>query len=196
MNKNLIKWAITVLCVILAVILVFVVTNIDKDKSGGNIITGFFTPDEEKTSDNKSENIPESEEDWADPVIGEDDGFEGSDVPAQSHSSAESNSSVSTSSSEGSSSNSNNAPSINSSSKPSGGSSSSGSSSGSSEAPKALGFEEYIAMSGEEQKKYMESFSSVEAFFAWYNDAKAKYDEENAGIEIDGEINLGDYINP
>ena len=51
-------------------------------------------------------------------------------------------------------------------------------------------------MSGDEKKKYMYSFPSIEAYFDWYNAAKAKYDEENAGIEIEGSVNLGDYINP
>ena len=57
-------------------------------------------------------------------------------------------------------------------------------------------YEKYIAMSPEEQQKFIQTFENLEDYFAWYNEAKAKYDEENAGIEIDGEINLGDYINP
>lgn len=57
-------------------------------------------------------------------------------------------------------------------------------------------YEEYISMSPENQQKYMQSYENMEDFFAWYNNAKAKYDEENAGIEIDGSIDIGDYINP
>ena len=197
MNKNLISWAITALCVVLAVVLIFAVTKLDEDKSVGGIITGFFTPEEEKPSDNKNEAVTEDEEDWADPVFGEDDGFEGSDIPAQNQSSAENNSSASSSSE--TSSNSNNAPSINNSSKPSGGSSSSGSSSdsssegsssGSSESPAkpgTLSYEEYMAMSGENQKAYMNSFDDIDDFFDWFDAAKAKYEEENPSIEIDGD---------
>ena len=38
----------------------------------------------------------------------------------------------------------------------------------------------------------MESFSSVEDFFAWYNAAKKEYDELKHDIEIsDGTIDLG-----
>ena len=51
-------------------------------------------------------------------------------------------------------------------------------------------------MSGAEQQEYMMSFSSIEAFFEWFNAAKAKYDAEHPSIEIggDGSIDLGDII--
>ncbi len=57
-------------------------------------------------------------------------------------------------------------------------------------------YEEYQAMTAETQKTFFEKFENVEAFFDWYNDAKAKYEKENAAIEIgNGEINLGDVLN-
>jgi len=61
----------------------------------------------------------------------------------------------------------------------------------------ALTYEEYQALTGAQQMAYMESFPSVEDFFAWYNEAKAKYDEEQNRIEIggDGNIDLDDIIN-
>lgn len=60
-----------------------------------------------------------------------------------------------------------------------------------------LTYEEYQALSGAEQMEYMNSFAAVEDFFAWYNEAKAKYDEEQNRIEIggDGSIDLDDIIN-
>lgn len=48
-------------------------------------------------------------------------------------------------------------------------------------------------MSGEEQQEFFESFDSVEAFFEWYNEAKAKYEAEHPSIEIggDGKVDAG-----
>ena len=57
-------------------------------------------------------------------------------------------------------------------------------------------YEKYIAMSPEEQQAYYKSFPSATEFFNWYNAAKEKYEAEQNYIEVDGEINLGDYINP
>jgi hypothetical protein len=45
-------------------------------------------------------------------------------------------------------------------------------------------FEEYCAMSAEDQMEFFESFASPADFFTWYNAAKEKYLEENPGIEI------------
>ena len=45
-------------------------------------------------------------------------------------------------------------------------------------------YESYQAMTGEEQMAFMESFESMEAFFAWFNAVKEEY-EENL-IVIDG----------
>lgn len=54
-------------------------------------------------------------------------------------------------------------------------------------------YERYMAMSGQEQMEFMESFSSVEAFFSWYNDAKAEYDAAHPDFEIgNGKIDLDD----
>lgn len=58
-----------------------------------------------------------------------------------------------------------------------------------------LSYEEYNALSGEEQQEYFNRFSSVEAFFEWYNEAKAKYEEEQGRVEITGsDINIGDIV--
>lgn len=50
--------------------------------------------------------------------------------------------------------------------------------------PEPLTYEEYGALSSQEQEAYFLSFSSIEAFFEWYNAAKQKYQEENPGVEI------------
>lgn len=53
-------------------------------------------------------------------------------------------------------------------------------------------YEAYHNMSGEEQKAFIDSFESIEAFFVWYNAAKAEYEAQNPGIDVgDGEIDLG-----
>ena len=50
-------------------------------------------------------------------------------------------------------------------------------------------------MSPNEQKKYMESFSDVDAFFDWYNESKKTYEKGNPSFEVgDGPINIGDII--
>jgi hypothetical protein len=56
----------------------------------------------------------------------------------------------------------------------------------------ALLYEEYFAMSSEEQVAHFNSFANVEDFFAWYNMAKADYAERHPDIEIgpDGSIPL------
>lgn len=48
----------------------------------------------------------------------------------------------------------------------------------------ALLYEEYVAMSSEEQVAHFNSFAGVEEFFAWYNMAKADYAERHPDIEI------------
>lgn len=56
-------------------------------------------------------------------------------------------------------------------------------------------YEKYNAMSGEEQMAFMQSFDTIEAFFAWLNNAKAEYEAANPAIEIgDGEIDIGAII--
>lgn len=50
--------------------------------------------------------------------------------------------------------------------------------------PEPLAYDEYMTMSSAEQEAYFNSFPSVEAFFAWFNAAKEKYQAEHPGIEI------------
>ena len=58
---------------------------------------------------------------------------------------------------------------------------------------KPLTYEEFWAMSGEEQLEYKESFDSPKDFYAWYDAAKAEYEAAHPGIDAgDGEINLGE----
>lgn len=54
-------------------------------------------------------------------------------------------------------------------------------------------YEKLLEMSGEEQQAFMESFESLEAFFAWLEEAKAEYEAKNPGIEIgtDGIVAIG-----
>lgn len=54
-------------------------------------------------------------------------------------------------------------------------------------------YENLMAMSGEDQKAFMESFGSMDAFFAWLDAAKAEHDAIKAPIEIgsDGVVNIG-----
>ncbi len=65
-----------------------------------------------------------------------------------------------------------------------------------SQSPKAITYEEYEAMSAEEQQAYYLSYSDPMDFFAWYNDAKAEYDAQNPGIEIGpgGSVDIGDFF--
>lgn len=52
-------------------------------------------------------------------------------------------------------------------------------------------YEAYHAMSGAEQKAYLESFESIEAFFEWYNAAAAEYEAAHPDIEIEnGSVDL------
>ena len=50
----------------------------------------------------------------------------------------------------------------------------------------SLTYEEFIAMSGAEQRKYQESFGDISKFFDWYNAAKEAYEKENPPIIIGG----------
>ena len=45
----------------------------------------------------------------------------------------------------------------------------------------------FKAMSAAEQRAFQESFSSLDAFFEWYNAAKEAYDKENPPIEVGGD---------
>ena len=56
-------------------------------------------------------------------------------------------------------------------------------------------YEKYISMSPEDQQAYFESYSSPDAFFKWFNAAKAEYDKNNDAIEVEGgNIDIGDYM--
>lgn len=47
-------------------------------------------------------------------------------------------------------------------------------------------YEEYLAMSPEEQQAFFESFDSVDAYFAWLNAAKAEYEEKQNASDLEG----------
>lgn len=56
-------------------------------------------------------------------------------------------------------------------------------------------YEKYNAMSGEEQMAYMQSFDTIEAFFVWYNNAKAEYEALHPDIVIGNDvIDAGDLV--
>lgn len=57
-----------------------------------------------------------------------------------------------------------------------------------------LTYEQYNALSAEEQEEYFHSFDTVEEFFAWYNKAKQEYENNQDYIEIGGnqDINIGE----
>lgn len=59
--------------------------------------------------------------------------------------------------------------------------------------PEEMTYEDFIALTPEEQRLYQESFNDLDAFFAWYTAAKEKYEKENPPIDIDGPIDLGKY---
>ena len=55
-------------------------------------------------------------------------------------------------------------------------------------------YERYHAMSGAEQKKFMDSFGSVEAFFEWYSKAKEENDALTERIAADSlEIDMSAF---
>lgn len=209
-NKKIMAVMGAVVAILLAMLVIYAVSSllnsgngpVNIENSGENSSDAFLSSDDETF-----EPIYEGAagvEDWDEPTVGDDDGFEGSVVPGSSSTSSSASSSESGSSSANSNSSSGNSSSggsisggnTNSGSSSSGSSSSSSSSGSSSGGVTAgsLSYEEYIAMSGEEQQKYFESFESVEAFFEWYNAAKAEYEANREEIEVDGEIDLGDYI--
>lgn len=60
---------------------------------------------------------------------------------------------------------------------------------------KPTGYEDFMNMSSEQQQNFVDSFSSMDDFFAWYNSAKAVYEQENPPIEVgDGVININEII--
>ena len=64
------------------------------------------------------------------------------------------------------------------------------------EDPLVAQYEAFQDMSPNAQMQYMESFSSVEAFFSWYNAAKDAYEKANPSIEIggDGSVDLDQIL--
>lgn len=54
-------------------------------------------------------------------------------------------------------------------------------------------YEKYMEMSGAEQKAYMETFDSIDAFFNWLQNAKTEHEAAHPSIEIgaDGKIDIG-----
>lgn len=57
-------------------------------------------------------------------------------------------------------------------------------------------YEAYSSMSGQQQMDFMNSFGSMEEFFAWYNNARAEYETLHPSIEIgsDGTIDLSGVV--
>ena len=56
-------------------------------------------------------------------------------------------------------------------------------------------YEWYHSLTGEQQMAYMETFESMDAFFAWYNAAKEEHEKERPSIDIgDGYIDLDKII--
>lgn len=54
-------------------------------------------------------------------------------------------------------------------------------------------YQRYHNMTGEEQQAFIDNFESIEAFFEWYNAAKAEHEKMNPSTEIGGgNIDLGD----
>ena len=58
-----------------------------------------------------------------------------------------------------------------------------------------IDYETFAAMSPTEQRVYMESFESMDAFFTWYNAAKEAYEKAHPSIDVgDGVIDLEDLF--
>lgn len=56
-------------------------------------------------------------------------------------------------------------------------------------------YKKFQNLSPSEQQKYVESFSSIEAFFSWYNAAKEEYENANPAIEVgSGTVDIGAII--
>lgn len=52
-------------------------------------------------------------------------------------------------------------------------------------------YEAYSSMSGQQQMEFMNSFGSMEQFFAWYNNARAEYEALHPSIEIGSDGVIG-----
>ena len=59
---------------------------------------------------------------------------------------------------------------------------------------KPITYEQYNELTADKQEEYYNSFETVEDFFAWYNQAKQEFENNQNYIDINGEgdINLGD----
>ena len=58
-----------------------------------------------------------------------------------------------------------------------------------------IDYETFTAMDPALQRQYMESFESMDAFFAWYNAAKDAYDQAHPSIDVgDGVIDAEDLL--
>jgi hypothetical protein len=59
-------------------------------------------------------------------------------------------------------------------------------------------YEDYLAMTPDEQQAFYDSFASEDEFFAWFVEAKAAYDaakdEEHVDVGEDGSIDIGDLV--
>jgi flagellar basal body-associated protein FliL len=53
-----------------------------------------------------------------------------------------------------------------------------------------LTYEEYNALSAEEQEEYFYSFETIGDFFAWYNQAKKEYEDSQDYIEVGGDSDI------
>lgn len=49
---------------------------------------------------------------------------------------------------------------------------------------RVMTFEEYNALSGEEQKRYFDQFEDLDSFFEWYNAAKKEYEDKVHSSDI------------
>ena len=70
------------------------------------------------------------------------------------------------------------------------GSGSAGSDNGATSTDGVLTYAEYIALSSAEQRAYYDSFATIEDFVAWFDAAKAEYNDDSDAIEITGPIDL------
>ena len=57
-------------------------------------------------------------------------------------------------------------------------------------------YEWYLNLSPQKQQEYFESFDNPDAFFAWFNNAKAEYEASREYIDINGNpnIDLGEIV--
>lgn len=62
--------------------------------------------------------------------------------------------------------------------------------------PADVTYEEYLAMTPQEQQAHYEQFPSLEAYIAWHNAALEEYEENQGSIEVTGGIDIGDFMTP